>query len=188
MSGLEDSESLLTRPRNEEAFAEKYLARHLLGIQQAPDGDDLDNVFQLPGAGALADCPAKVKSDMAPFFPRASIGFILPPRASFISGGVSSRKCERAALFCVSVMYMLAIPACARVCIHEFVFSASGRQRGFFYLPFLRPCPLTSSDWINGFCAFSIRRQGNFPNGGFAWNVGSASPYSTSPSAACGLG
>ena len=58
---MEDCESLFTVLGNEKTIAEKYLARRLLGIQQA-----LDNVYLLPGPENAADGPNEVESDMAP--------------------------------------------------------------------------------------------------------------------------
>ena len=45
MVGREDSKRLLTYLQTKKMITEKYLARHFLGIQEALEQGELDNVF-----------------------------------------------------------------------------------------------------------------------------------------------
>ena len=52
--------------KTEKMIAEKYLARHFLGIQHALGEGELDYVYWAQGAENAADGLTKVQSDIAP--------------------------------------------------------------------------------------------------------------------------
>ena len=66
MVGLEASESLSARQHTKKMVAEKYSARHFLGIQGAPVESESDNAPWLPETGIPADGLTKVRGDVVP--------------------------------------------------------------------------------------------------------------------------
>ena len=53
--GMEDCESLLTHLENRKMVTEKYLARHVLSIQQFLEDGELENVYWILGTENPAD-------------------------------------------------------------------------------------------------------------------------------------
>ena len=52
--------------RHEKTIAEKYLARHFLGIQESVGSNESESAYWPPGTENQAGGSAKVKGDMAP--------------------------------------------------------------------------------------------------------------------------
>ena len=66
MVGFEDCESLFTHLKNKKVITEKFLIRHFLAIQQAPELKELDNAYWLLGLGNPADGLTGKKRDIGP--------------------------------------------------------------------------------------------------------------------------
>ena len=75
--GLENCESLFTHLKTK-IIAEKYLARHFSGIQQALEGGDLENAYWLPGTEGPADGLTKMRSDAVPLLRLLESGEFCP--------------------------------------------------------------------------------------------------------------
>ena len=78
MVGMEDCESLFTHLKNRKMVTEKYLARHLLNIQQCIEDGELENAYWLPGAENPADGLTKIKSEMGPILSLLETGRFQP--------------------------------------------------------------------------------------------------------------
>ena len=71
---------------------QNYLARQFLGMHQALEYGELDNIFWLPGTENPAGCPAEVKSSMAPCFRMLQSGSLRPRALRPLGGGAPKRK------------------------------------------------------------------------------------------------
>ena len=153
--GLEYWGSLATYLRTNEAIGDEYLACHFREIQQGSGNDELGNVYSLPGASRLAGGPANVKSDIVPLLRMLQLGSFCPVATSLAAG-----KWARAIYFVfVSVIYLLALPACACLSHANSSNFAAGQQRGFPFSsyrlpPFSLPIRSTSCG------AYPIRNRG----------------------------
>ena len=145
MIGLEYWGSLATYLRTNEAIGDEYLACHFREIQQGSGNDELGNVYSLPGASRLAGGPANVKSDIVPLLRMLQLGSFCPVATSLAAG-----KWARAIYFVfVSVIYLLALPACACLSHANSSNFAAGQQRGFPFSSYRPPPPLPPRSWTS---------------------------------------
>ena len=136
---------------------QNYLARQFLGMHQALEYGELDNIFWLPGTENPAGCPAEVKSSMAPCFRMLQSGSLRPRALRPLEGALLK---ERGRPFegvihlfpRYSCFARLLFPYHARLRISERSFLVVGNPRGFSFFPW-RSCrrwrPLTSPGWHN---------------------------------------
>ena len=135
--GLEYWGSLATYLRTNAAISDKYLACHVLESQQGLGNETLGNVFSPPGANSLAGGPANVRRDIVSLLRMLQSGSFCPVATSLAAG-----KWERVIHFLfVSVIYLIALPACARLSRANSSNFAAGQQRGYPFSSSRPPFP-----------------------------------------------